>query len=425
MRIAIVGTGIAGNVAAYNLSRDHEISVFEADNRIGGHTNTMDVKLGGCQYAVDTGFIVFNDRTYANFIELLDELGVASQASDMSFSMKNEKNGLEYKGSTLNTMFAQRRNLLRPSFYRMIRDVLRFEHDALTVLEQGAAPVSLGDFLKSGNYSSEFIEHYIIPMGAAIWSAQPGGMLTMPAIFFVRFFKNHGLLSVNDRPTWRVIKGGSNRYVEKLVEGHRDQIHLNSPVQSIRRHATHVELKIKDSDPQYFDQVFLACHSDQALQMLKDPSEAETEVLGAIKFQSNEAVLHTDTSLMPRRKLAWAAWNYHVLAEQGERVALTYNMNILQGLDAPEQFCVTLNNSDKINPDRVIETIQYSHPVFTEQALAAQPRQHEINGANRTYYCGAYWRYGFHEDGVLSALNALEHFTERTMHEQCNLRRVS
>lgn len=424
MKIAIVGTGIAGNVAAYHLSHEHEISVFEADSRIGGHTHTIDVNLAGRQYAVDTGFIVFNDRTYPNFIELLDDLGVASQASDMSFSMRNENNGLEYKGSTLNTLFAQRRNLLRPSFFRMIRDVLRFEREAPGVLEYGAAPISLGEFLKTGNYSAEFTEQYIIPMGAAIWSAQPVGMLAMPAAFFVRFFRNHGLLSVNDRPTWRVIKGGSNRYVEKLVEGHRDQIHLNSPVQSIRRQTTHVELKIKGSAPQSFDQVFLACHSDQALQMLVDPSEAETEVLGAIKYQSNEAVLHTDTSLMPRRKLAWAAWNYHVLANQRDRVALTYNMNILQGLDAPEQFCVTLNNSDSIHPDRVLETLQYSHPVFTEQAVAAQTRQRDINGANRTYYCGAYWRNGFHEDGVLSALNALEHFTERSMHEKCNLRRV-
>jgi predicted NAD/FAD-binding protein len=424
MKIAVVGTGIAGNVAAYHLSREHEVTVFEADNRIGGHTNTIDVHLAGRYYAVDTGFIVFNERTYPNFIELLDELGVESQASDMSFSMRNDNSGLEYKGSTLNTMFAQRRNLLRPSFYRMIRDVLRFEREAPEVLEQGAEHISLGEFLETRRYSSEFIEHYIVPMGAAIWSAQPGGMREIPAAFFVRFFRNHGLLSVNDRPTWRVIRGGSNRYVEKLVKGHRDSIHLNSPVQSIRRSPAGVELKINGSEPLHFDQVFLACHSDQALQMLKDPSAEESEVLGAIKFQSNEAVLHTDTSLMPRRKLAWAAWNYHILAEERERVALTYNMNMLQGLDAPEQFCVTLNNSDKISPDRVLETIEYSHPVFTEQSIAAQARQKEINGSNRTYYCGAYWRYGFHEDGVLSALNALEHFTKRTMHEQCNLRRV-
>jgi predicted NAD/FAD-binding protein len=421
MKIAVVGTGIAGNVAAYHLSRNHDISVFEADNRIGGHTNTVGVNLAGRDYAVDTGFIVFNEHTYPNFVELLDDLGVASQDSDMSFSMRNENNGLEYKGSSLNTLFAQRRNLLRPAFFRMIRDVLRFQREAPEVLEPHAAPISLGELLTRGRYCSEFIDHYIIPMGAAIWSAEPGSMRHMPAAFFVRFFKNHGLLNVADRPTWRVIKGGSQRYVEKLVAGHRDRIHLDSPVQSIRRHPNHVEVKVRGSDPQNFDQVFMACHSDQALQMLVDPSVAEREVLGAIKYQSNEAVLHTDMRLMPRKKLAWAAWNYHVLAEQRETVALTYNMNILQGLDAPEQLCVTLNNSDRIDPNRVLETTRYSHPVFTEQAVAAQARQQEINGANRTYYCGAYWRYGFHEDGVLSALNALEHYFERSRYEKRNL----
>jgi predicted NAD/FAD-binding protein len=424
MRIAVVGTGIAGNVAAYHLNKEHDVTVFEADSRIGGHTNTVDVKLAGREYAVDTGFIVFNGRTYPNFIELLDELGVAWQDSDMSFSMKNEMSGLEYKGSTLNTLFAQRRNLLRPSFYRMIRDVLRFEQEALQFLDNEENLISLGEFLRARKYSSEFINHYIIPMGAAIWSALPGGMQDMPAAFFIRFFKNHGLLSVDDHPTWRVIKGGSNRYVEKLVQGHRDQIHLNAPVQSIRRFATHVELKLHGAEAQKFDQVFLACHSDQALKMLEDPSSEEKQVLGAIEFQANEAVLHTDTSLMPKRKLAWAAWNYHVLNGEQNKVALTYNMNILQGLDAPEQFCVTLNNSDNINPERILDTIQYDHPIFTEKAIAAQARHQDVNGPKRTYYCGAYWRYGFHEDGVLSALNALKHFAERSEHEKCNLRRT-
>lgn len=424
MKIAIVGTGIAGNVAAYHLGREHEITVFEADTRIGGHTNTVNVTLAGQQYAVDTGFIVFNNWTYPNFIELLDELGVASQDSDMSFSLRNDDARLEYKGSTLNTLFAQRRNMLRPGFYRMIRDVLRFEKEAPSVLEPGLSKVSLGDFLTSGKYSSEFIDHYIIPMGAAIWSSKPEGMRDMPAAFFVRFFKNHGLLSVSNRPQWRVIKGGSARYVEKLVEGHRERIHLNAAVEQIRRFPTHVELKVRDSEPQHFDQVFLACHSDQALQMLADPTAEESEVLGAIRFQPNQAVLHTDTSMMPKRKLAWAAWNYHVPPGPEKRVTLSYNMNILQGLDAPEEFCVTLNNRDGIKPDRILNTIDYSHPIFDQQAVAAQSRHEEINGPRRTYYCGAYWRYGFHEDGVLSALIAVDHFRKRSLYEQCDLRRV-
>lgn len=424
MKIAVVGTGIAGNVAAYHLNREHDVTVFEADSRIGGHTNTVEVQLGGREYAVDTGFIVFNDWTYPNFIELLDELGVDSQESDMSFSLRNDANGLEYKGSTLNTLFAQRRNLLRPSFYRMIRDVLRFEREAPVTLEAGAENISLGEFLASKQFSAEFVENYIIPMGAAIWSAKPGEMRQMPARFFVRFFKNHGLLSVNNRPTWRVIKGGSNRYVEKLVAGHRDRIYLNSPVRSISRNGTGVVLKLSNAEPMQFDKVFLACHSDQALRMLNDPSIAERETLGAIKYQENEAVLHTDTSMMPRRKLAWASWNYHVSNEKQQRVGLTYNMNILQGLDAPEQFCVTLNNSEAIHPDRVLETIQYTHPIFSGEAVAAQSRQREINGVNHTYYCGAYWRYGFHEDGVVSALNALDHFMDNTDNAKRDFRRV-
>lgn len=424
MKIAIVGTGIAGNVAAYHLSKDHDVTVFEADNRIGGHTNTVDVELDGQQYAVDTGFIVFNDRTYPNFIELLDELGVESQASDMSFSLRNDHAGLEYKGSTLNTLFAQRRNLFRPGFYRMIRDVLRFEKEAPSVLDQSLGNLGLGQFLTAGKYSKEFIHHYIIPMGAAIWSSKPDEMLDMPAVFFVRFFKNHGLLSVNNRPTWRVIKGGSNRYVEKLVAGHHDRIQLNSPVHRIKRYEDHVEVQVKNADPVKFDQVFLACHSDQALNMLADPSEEERDILGSIRYQANQAVLHTDTSMMPRRKLAWASWNYHVPDGPEERVTLSYNMNILQSIDAKEQFCVTLNNREAIDPAKILKTIDYSHPIFDKKAVAAQARQTEINGPRRTYYCGAYWRYGFHEDGVLSALNAVDHFRQRTIYEQCNLRRV-
>jgi predicted NAD/FAD-binding protein len=415
MKIAIIGTGIAGNVAAYHLAKKHDITVYEADDRIGGHTNTVDVLAGGRRWAVDTGFIVFNDVTYPNFIALLDELGVESQPSDMSFSVSNRRNGLEYNGASLNALFAQRSNLLRPSFYRMLLDILRFNREAPTLLEGTAATVTLGDYLDANGYSREFVEHYIVPMGAAIWSATPEGMRRMPAAFFVRFFHNHGLLSVNDRPAWRVIKGGSRRYVEKLVAGHRDRIRLNAAVQWIRRHPEYIEVKAVGADPERFDRVFLACHSDQALRLLADPTPQERDVLGAIQYQMNEAVLHTDTALMPRRRRAWAAWNYHVPreAENPEgKVMLTYNMNILQSLDAPVEFCVTLNNSRAIDSRKVIQTFEYAHPIFTERAVAAQRRHREIDGARRTYFCGAYWRYGFHEDGVLSALQALAHFRE-------------
>lgn len=427
MKLAVVGTGIAGNVAARELAREHDITVFEADNRIGGHTNTVEVDSPTGPLAVDTGFIVYNDVTYPNFIALLDELGVASQASDMSFSMQHHRTGLEYKGSTLNTLFAQRSNLLRPSFHRMIRDILRFNREAPALLDPSGLGPDLGDYLAEGRYGREFIDHFIVPMGAAIWSSTTEMMMRMPARFFVRFFHNHGLLQVKDRPVWRVIQGGSCRYVDALVAGHRDRIRLNAPVEWVRRHADHVMVKVAGTEAERFDGVFLACHSDQALRLLADPTPQEQQVLGAIAYQDNEAVLHTDARLMPRRRRAWAAWNYHLIERPGEPVAVTYNMNILQGLKADEVYCVTLNHSEAVDPERIIRTLHYSHPVFTPEAVAAQARHHDINGARRTWYCGAYWRYGFHEDGVVSALTALDHFSQQTgePHAQRDLPRAS
>jgi predicted NAD/FAD-binding protein len=433
VKIAVIGTGIAGNVAAYRLARDHDITVFEADRRIGGHTNTIDVVTTAGHWAVDTGFIVFNDVTYPNFIALLDELGVESQPSDMSFSVSNRRSGLEYNGASLNTLFAQRRNLLRPSFYRMLADILRFNREAPALLDQPDDRISLGDYLADNGYSKEFIEHYIIPMGAAIWSATGEGMRAAPAAFFVRFFQNHGLLSVNDRPAWRVIKGGSRQYLDRLVAGHRNRIRLNSPVQRIRRRPDYVEIKARGCEAERFDRVFIACHSDQALGLLADPTPQERAVLGAIEYQQNEAVLHTDESLMPANRRAWAAWNYHIPASRQAdgKASLTYNMNILQSLPAPVEFCVTLNHTHAIDPAKVIHRVNYAHPVFTDEAVAAQAHQRMINGARRTYYCGAYWRYGFHEDGVVSALSALDHFNEdlpgigRACHEERYLPRAS
>ena len=413
MRIAVIGAGIAGNVAAYHLAREHEVTVFEAGSHLGGHTHTHEVEQAGRRYSVDTGFIVFNDWTYPNFIRLLDELGVASQPSDMGFSVRDEKSGLEYSGSTLNTLFAQRRNLVRPSFWRMLADILRFNREAPLLLAQPGADVTLGDYLAQNGYSRGFVEHYVVPMGAAIWSTDPERMLGFPARYFIRFFHNHGLLSVDDRPQWRVIRGGSARYVEPLTAPFRDRVRLRTPVQSVRRLAGQVYVKARGLEVERFDAAFLACHSDQALAMLADATPLEREVLGAIPYQTNEAVLHTDARLMPRARRAWAAWNYHVLPEEEGRVALTYNMNILQSLDAPEPFLVTLNRSDAIDPARIVKRIRYEHPLYTREGVAAQARQHEINGPLNTYFCGAYWRFGFHEDGVVSALAALEHFRQR------------
>ena len=411
MKIAVVGAGIAGNVAARELHRDHDVTVFEAGHHVGGHTHTHDVEMHGRRWQVDTGFIVFNDRTYPNFIALLDELGVASQESSMSFSVRDEAANLEYNGTSLNALFAQRRNLLRPAFLGMVRDILRFNREAPRLLEEPGGELPLGELLARGGYGRAFIEHYAVPMGAAIWSTDPGSMMRFPARFFVRFLHNHGMLTVDDRPTWRTVRGGSARYVERLTAPFRDRIHLAARVEQVRRIPGGVMVKPCGHEAQRYDAAFLACHSDQALALLADPSPAEREVLSAIPYQANEAVLHTDAGLMPRRRLAWAAWNYHVRPGGGP-VALTYNMNILQRLDAPTPFLVTLNHTDAIDPDRILRRVTYHHPLYTPASVAAQARHREIDGARATYYCGAWLRNGFHEDGVASALAAVRHFRD-------------
>ncbi len=424
MKIAIVGTGIAGNVAAYHLHKQHAISVFEANAHVGGHTHTHDIQHAGRHYAVDTGFIVYNDWTYPNFIRLLDGLGVATQKSSMSFSVRCEHTGLEYNGTNLDTLFAQRRNLLRPSFWRMLQDILRFNRSAPALLDTDSDDVCLGDYLTAGGYTREFIQHYIIPMGAAIWSTDPVSMLRFPARYFVRFFHNHGMLSVDRRPTWRVVQGGSARYVEKLTTPFRQHIRVNTPVESLRRQPGHVWVTARGHQAERFDAVFLACHSDQALRLLADATPQEREVLAAIPYQENVAVLHTDVNLLPRSRRAWAAWNYHVLPQAGARVALTYNMNILQGLRADPPLLVTLNHEAAIDPAKILKRITYHHPLYTPAGVAAQGRQREINGQRLTYFCGAYWRFGFHEDGVVSALDALDHFAEDHCDAQRHLSRT-
>lgn len=412
MKVAIVGTGIAGNVAAYHLNRDHQITVYEANDYPGGHTHTHDIQIDGQHYAVDTGFIVFNHRTYPNFIQLLNELGVAEQLSTMSFGVKCERTGLEYMGSTLNSLFAQRRNLLRPRFWKMLSEILRFNRQATALLGDDGDDITLGDYLRQGNYSAMFIDYYLVPMAAAVWSADLQLMYQFPARYLIRFFHNHGLLSVADRPQWYVIKGGSKTYVEALTRGFSDKIRLKSPVTSVERREDGVWVTSRHGEERY-DALFMACHSDQALALLQAPTEIEQQVLGAIHYQPNEILLHTDSSVLPRRRRAWAAWNYHLLPGDQGRVPVTYNMNILQGLDCKEQLCVTLNNSDAVDSSKILKRIHYHHPIYTTESVAAQARQSEIN-RDGIYYCGAYWRYGFHEDGVVSALAALEQFTQNS-----------
>jgi predicted NAD/FAD-binding protein len=412
MRVAIVGAGVSGLVTAHLLHRDHELVIFEANGYAGGHTNTITVEDDHSRHEVDTGFIVMNDRNYPNFTRLLDRLGVTRQPTQMSFSVKAEDEDFEYAG-TPRGLFCQPANLISPRFQRMIVDLLRFNRALRRLLEQGedAPAESLSDFLARGRFSRAFIERLIVPQASAVWSADPAQMSRFPVRFMAEFFANHGMLGFRDRPTWSTISGGSARYVEALTAPFRDRIRLATPVQSITRSADHVEITAPGCEAERFDQVVIAAHSDQALAMLRDPSEREARVLSSIPYQVNEAVLHTDSSLLPRRHGARAAWNFHLLREPKPLSTVTYYMNHLQRLRAHEDFCVTLNRTEAIAPERIIRRISYAHPVYTPEGVRAQAEQSTIGGIEaRTHYCGAYWGWGFHEDGVRSALEACKAF---------------
>ncbi|WP_043315973.1 NAD(P)/FAD-dependent oxidoreductase [Microbulbifer sp. HZ11] len=416
MRIAIIGSGISGLTSAYLLHEKHEIELFEADSRLGGHTATVDVTEGDRTIAVDTGFIVFNDWTYPNFIKLMQRLGVESQPTDMGFSVSapasacGRQREIEYAGNNLNAMFAQRRNLLDGGHWRMLRDIVRFNRDAVADWKNGALgeTTTLGSYLQVNGYSSEFASRYLVPMGSAIWSASMSRMLDFSVDFFVRFFYNHGLFNLFNRPQWRVIKGGSRSYITPMVQGFSERIHLSSPVQRVMRMGQHVEVECRapsgETRSGCFDQVIFACHSDQALSLLGDADALESDILGHIPYEQNSVVLHTDHTLLPKRKSAWASWNYRLQEEDSVLPALTYNMNILQRLRTEKTYCVTLNADDLIAPTKVIGKFEYAHPQFSVQGNSAQSRWAEINGVNRTWFCGAYWANGFHEDGVVSAI---------------------
>ncbi len=393
MRIAIVGSGISGLSAAHLLAPKHEVVVFEAEQRVGGHVHTWDFEADGKRWAVDSGFIVYNQRNYPRFSRLLAELGVATQPSTMSFSVLSPQEGFEFNPSTLGQLLANPENGLRPSFWRLLADILRFHREA----GAGSPHQTLGDFLEQGRFGRRFRDHYLVPMTAAIWSQPTGRVLEMPTGFLFRFFSNHGMLQVDDRPQWRVVSGGSRRYVEALMTPFRDRIRTTCPVRRVERFADRVEV-----DGASFDQVVLACHSDQALALLADPSAEEREILGALPYQTNQAVVHTDTSWLPRRRRAWAAWNYLVSTHSDQPPTLTYNMNILQGLTATTTFLVTLNPPREIPTERMLGQVQYHHPIFSVAGVAAQARRHEISGVRRTHFCGAYWGFGFHEDGAVS-----------------------
>ena len=421
MRVAIVGAGISGLVVAHLLHGEHEITVFEAGGYAGGHTNTIRVDTPNQTHHVDTGFIVFNDRNYPNFERLLSSLGVAWQPSAMTFSVSDGVGDFEYNGSSPNGLFAKRSHVVTPWFHRMIADMARFNRAARELLQtpperrhdgELGGP-SLGHWLEQHRFSRPFIDRLIVPQASAVWSADPRQMWAFPARFLAEFFDNHGMLGFAGRPQWRTVRGGSARYVEALTAPWRDRLRLAAPVEAVHRKPDHVLVKARGAEAERFDEVVIATHSDQALGLLADATAAEHELLGAIPYQRNEAVLHTDSNLLPRRRRAWASWNYHLLESPTGRTTVTYHMNRLQSLRAEREFCVTLNRSAEIAPDKVIRTIDYAHPIYTAAGVKAQARVAEISGRNRTHYCGAYWGWGFHEDGVRSALRVAERFGMR------------
>jgi predicted NAD/FAD-binding protein len=408
MKIAIVGTGVSGLVAAHLLHPEHELTVYEAGARVGGHTNTVRVDLEDETHWVDTGFIVFNDRNYPNFEALLAELGVATQPSHMGFSVSDGHGEFEYSG-TPRGIFARPSHLLSPSFLGMLRDWRRFNREARALIGMNGTAPSLGAWLEEKGFSQHFVERLIVPQASAVWSADPEQMWSFPASFMAEFFENHGMFSLSDRPRWRTVSGGSISYVEAITAPWRDRVRLRAPVRRIERLAGGVRIEAEGCESEDFDQVVIATHSDQALALLADPSEAEREILGAIPYQRNEAVLHTDASLLPRRRAAWSSWNFHLTPEPARGTTVTYWMNNLQRLRSKHQLLVTLNRGGEIGPDKVLRRFSYEHPVYTAAGVAAQARHAEISDPGRsTHFAGAYWGWGFHEDGVLSAIRACE-----------------
>ncbi|HEX2702959.1 MAG TPA: FAD-dependent oxidoreductase [Solirubrobacteraceae bacterium] len=409
MKIAVVGGGVSGIVAAHALHERHEITLFESGGYLGGHTNTVSVEReDGPPLAIDTGFIVLNDRNYAHFSELLATAGVAVQPTHMGFSVKGEDADFEYAGTPAG-LFAQRSNLARPQFWRMIKDLHEFNRSLVKLLvEDGDEDRSLRTFVDQGGYSRWFIERLIVPQASAVWSADPAGMWDFPVRFLAEFFQNHGMLGFRDRPRWQTVVGGSKRYVEALSAPFRDRVRLNAPVELIRRHPGHVEVRPRGGEVEDFDLAVIACHADQALAALADPTASEREVLGAFTYSRNEAVLHTDARLLPRRRRVRQAWNFHLFEEPRPLTTVTYYMNHLQRLNCAADYCVSLNMTDRIDPSKVIRRIDYTHPIYTRASVAAQSRWSEISGVGRTRYAGAHWGSGFHEDGVVSGLRAVK-----------------
>jgi predicted NAD/FAD-binding protein len=399
----VIGSGISGLVSAYLLSEHYEVSLFEANDYLGGHTNTVLVDIEGETHSIDTGFIVFNKKTYPNFCQIIEKLNIPIQLSEMSFSYRSGSNGFEYNGHSLNTLFSDRKNLFKLSFYRFIKEIISFNYDAKKFLaEDESAEISIKEFIERQQYSAQFIECYLIPTMAAIWSKNKADTLNCSAHFIFKFYANHGLLDLYNRPPWYVIAQGSSSYIAPMIKRFEERIYLKTKIEMIKREANQVVLK-SESNEFTFDGVVIATHSDQALKLLSDPTEEETTILSAIKYTENEVVLHTDEGIMPRRKLSWASWNY--LDNGGGALSLTYYMNRLQSIKSRTDFFVSVNLSAAIDSSKIIRSFKYAHPCLDLDAMKAQQQIELINGKHNTYYVGSYWGYGFHEDGVSSAIN--------------------
>ncbi|GAB3039282.1 FAD-dependent oxidoreductase [Oleiagrimonas citrea] len=402
-RIAVIGSGIAGLASAWLLSREHDVVLYEAADRLGGHTHTHDIEIDGRSYAIDSGFIVYNPTHYTLLCRMFEELGVAGQPTRMSFAVHDERSGLEYNATSVNKLFCQRRNLFSPRFHGMVRDILRFYREAPALLQQDGPGPTLGEYLGAQGYGDAFRDQHIVPMASALWSSPEAKVLSFPAAYLVRFMANHHMLQVDGRPPWRVVQGGSSRYIDALRTRWSVQERIGCSVDRVERARDGVRVRSAAGDD-HFDQVVLACHSDQALALLGDPSAEEREILGAIPWQDNDTVLHTDIAVLPRRRAAWAAWNALIPEHSGAACTVSYCMNHLQSIDAPHTFCVSLNCSDRIDPDRVLARMRYQHPVYTHESVAAQQRKAEIQGRRNTWFAGAWWGWGFHEDGMRSAV---------------------
>jgi predicted NAD/FAD-binding protein len=414
MKIAIIGGGVSGLVAGYKLHEAHEVTLFEKADRIGGHTNTVDVEEEGVTIPVDTGFIVFNDRTYPNFIELLSELGVESQPTRMTFSVSCEETGLEYRGADLGGLFAQKKNLVSSKFLRLLMDMLKFNKLGHQLLESDTEGETVDEFFARHKFSNHFMKQYFMPMGAAIWSSSFETFRKFPVRFIAEFYKNHGLLGVSDRPQWRVIKGGSRSYIKPLTQRWKDRIRLNQSVEKITRLENCVTI-FSNGQPHVFDHLIFACHSDQALNVLGEAAtETERQILSAFPYQQNVATLHTQESVLPRNRRAWACWNYYNPKGETNKANVTYNMNMLQSLESKHVYCVTLNDEGRIHPENVIKTINYAHPTFGSKRKVMQDRHQELINHHATSYCGAYWGNGFHEDGVASAIRVVRRLEATT-----------